>query len=178
MPPRKKTSLLKRLLRFAVVFLLFVSLGLGLACWNLSLQIDKRFSGSRWSIPSRALSDTTILYPGQGVNRTLLEKKLDHLGYRKTSQNPAKKGDMRLSPSRLEIFLRDMKTPQQTREGFPAVIQFSGSSIESIVHSRTGLSLPILELEPEELMLFFGPEREQRHLVSIDGVPRHVVYAV
>lgn len=178
MAGKKKTSFLKRFLRSAFVLLLFISLGLGLYCWNLSLRIDKRFSGRRWSIPSRVLSDTTILYPGQGVNRTLLEKKLDHLGYRTTSQSPAKKGDMRLSPSRLEIYLRDMKTPQQTREGFPAVIQFSGSSIESIVHSRTGLSLPILELEPEELMLFFGPEREQRHLVSIDRVPRHVVHAV
>jgi len=178
MARKKKTSFLKRFLRFAFVALLFISLGLGLYCWNLSLQIDKRFSGRRWSIPSRALSDTTILYPGQGVNRTLLEKKLEHLGYRKTSENPTKKGDMRISPSRLEIFLHDMKTPQQTREGFPAVVQFSGSGIESIVHSRTGSSIPILELEPEELMLFFGPEREQRHLVSIDRVPRHVVYAV
>src|SRR5512136_1883519 len=151
MARKNKTSFLKRLLRFAFVVLLFVSLGLGLYCWNLSLQIDKRFSGRRWSIPSRALSDTTILYPGQGVNRTLLEKKLDHLGYRKSSRNPAKQGDMRMSSSRLEIFLHDMKTPQQTRQGFPAVVQFSGSGIESIVHSRTGESIPILELEPEEL---------------------------
>ena len=149
MTRKKKTSFLKRLFRFAFVLLLFVSLGLALYCWNLSLQIDKRFSGRRWSIPSRALSDTTILYPGQGVNRTLLEKKLDHLGYRKTSQNPARKGDTRISSSRLEIFLNDLKTPQQTREGFPAIIQFSGSRIESIVHSRSGEAIPILELEPE-----------------------------
>jgi penicillin-binding protein 1B len=178
MARKKKISFLKRLLRFALVLLLFVSVGLGLYCWNLSLQIDKRFSGRRWSLPSRALSDTTILYPGQGVNRTLLEKKLDHLGYRKISQSPAKKGDVRISSSRLEIFLHDMKTPQQTRQGFPAMVQFSDSRIESIVHSRTGEAIPILELEPEELMLFFGPEREQRQLVSIDRVPRHLVHAV
>jgi penicillin-binding protein 1B len=178
MARKKKTSLLRRLLKFAFVLLIALSLGLALYCWMLSLQIDKRFSGRRWSIPSRALSDATILYPGQGVNRTLLEKKLDHLGYRKSSQGPAKKGDMRISSSRVEIFLHDMKTPQHTREGFPAVIQFSGSRIESIVHSRNGELIPILELEPEELMLFFGPEREQRRLVSIDRVPRHVILAV
>jgi penicillin-binding protein 1B len=178
MPRKKKASFLKRLIGFTFVLLIFVSLGLALYCWNLSNQIDKRFSGRRWSIPSRALSDTTILYPGQGVNRTLLEKKLDHLGYRKSSQSPAKKGDMRISSSRFEIFLNDLKTPQQTREGFPAIVQFTGSKIESIVHSRTEESIPILELEPEELMLFFGPEREQRRLVSIDHVPWHVIYAV
>ena len=178
MARRKKTSFLKRLLKYAFLLLIVVSLGVALYCWDLSLQIDKRFSGRRWSIPSRALSDTTILYPGQGVNRSLLEKKLDRLGYRNSSQNPTKKGDLRISSSRLEIFLNDLKAPQQTREGFPAMVQFSGSRIESIVHSRSGEAIPILELEPEELMRFFGPEREQRQLVSIDHVPRHVVHAV
>ncbi len=178
MARRKKTSFLKRLLKYAFLLLIVVSLGVALYCWDLSLQIDKRFSGRRWSIPSRALSDTTILYPGQGVNRTLLEKKLDRLGYRNSSQNPTKKGDVRISSSRLEIFLNDLKAPQQTREGFPAMVQFSGSRIESIVHSRSGEAIPILELEPEELMRFFGTEREQRQLVSIDHVPRHVVHAV
>jgi penicillin-binding protein 1B len=178
MPRRKKAYLLKRLLRFALALLIFVSLGLTLYCWNLSHLIDKRFSGRRWSVPSRVLSDTTILYPGEGVNRSLLEEKLGHLGYRKSSRNPTKKGDMRISSSQLEIFLNDLKTPQQAREGFPAVVSFSGSRIESIVNSRTGERVPILELEPEELMLFFGPQREQRKLVSIDHVPGYVIHAV
>ena len=38
--------------------------------------------------------------------------------------------------------------------------------------------MPILELEPEEVMMFFGPDREQRRLVSIDQVPQHVIDAV
>jgi len=178
MPRKKKLSLLKRLLKLAFVLLLLVSLGLALYGYTLSLQIDERFSGRRWSIPSRALSDMTILYPGQGVNPALLGKKLEHLGYRKSSQPPSKKGEMRISSSRLEIFLHDMKTPQHSRDGFPVNLQFSGSRIESIIHSRSGEAIPILELEPEELMLYFGSEREQRKLVSFEHVPRHVVHAV
>jgi penicillin-binding protein 1B len=178
MPGKKKASFLKRLIGIAFVLLIFASLGLTLYCWDLSHQIEKRFSGRRWSIPSRVFSDTPILYPGQGVNRALLEEKLVHLGYRKSSRNPAKKGDMRISSSQVEIFLNDLKNPLQSREGFPAVVSFSGSRIESIIQSRTGESVPILELEPEELMLFFGPEREQRKLVSIDHVPGHVIRAV
>jgi penicillin-binding protein 1B len=175
---KKKTSFLKRIVRFAFFLVLLGSIGLGLYSWNLSIEIDKRFSGRRWSVPSRVLSDTTLLYPGQGVNRALLQKKLEHLGYRPCSQSPTKKGEMRSSPSRIEIFLHDMKTPQQTREGFPATLRFSASGVESIVNSRTGQPIPLLELEPEELMLFFGPHREQRQLVSMDHVPRHVIHAV
>ena len=178
MTRKKKTSFKKRISGFAFFLLIFACLGLGLYCWNLSFQIDKRFSGRRWSVPSRVLSDATLLYPGQGVNRALLQKKLEHLGYRQCSHSPARKGEMRSSPSRLEIFLHDIKTPQHTREGFPATLQFSASGIESIVNSRTGQPVPLLELEPEELMLFFGSQREQRQLVSIDHVPRHVIHAV
>jgi penicillin-binding protein 1B len=180
MPKKKqqKAPFLKRLVTFTLVLLVSVSLGLALYGWHLSNRIDKRFSGRRWSIPSTVLSDATILYPGQGVNRSLLERKLDHLGYRKSSQSPAKKGEMRFSSSRLEIFLNDMKTPQQTREGFPAVIELSGPRIGSIVHAVTKAPIPILELEPEALMRFYGPEREQRRLVSIHHVPPHVIHAV
>ncbi|MBU0989356.1 MAG: transglycosylase domain-containing protein, partial [Proteobacteria bacterium] len=178
MPKEKKLSLLKRIIGIAFALSLLASMGLALYCWDVSHQIDKRFSGRRWSIPSKAFSDTTILYPGQGVNRALIEQKLIHLGYRKSPRKPAKMGEMRISSSEIEIYLRDLKTPSQTRKGFPAVISFSGSTIGAIVQSRTGEPVPLLELEPEELMLFFGREREQRKLVSIDQVPGHVIHAV
>ena len=35
-----------------------------------------------------------------------------------------------------------------------------------------------MELAPEELARFYGPERQQRDLVALDQVPRHVQYAV
>jgi len=35
-----------------------------------------------------------------------------------------------------------------------------------------------LELEPEEIMSFFGPEREKRQLVSLKHVPRHLIDAI
>jgi len=42
----------------------------------------------------------------------------------------------------------------------------------------TNQQMPILELEPEGIMLFFGREREQRRLVSIDQIPVYLIYAV
>ncbi len=178
MVKKKKAPFLKRLVNFTFALLIIASMGLALYGWTLSSRIDKRFSGRRWSIPSRVLSDITVIYPGQGVNRSLLGKKLEHLGYRQSSQSPAKKVEMLYSASMIEIFLNDVKNPQQTREGFPAVIVFSGPRIASIAHARTRAPVPILELEPEELMRFYGPEREQRRLVSIQHVPRHVIHAL
>ena len=167
-----------RLLGATVLALFFISAGLALYCWHLSTLIEKRFSGRRWSIPSTVFSDTTILYPGQKINHALFLEKLNHLGYQKVTRKPGRKGEMRASTSAVELFLHDLRIPSQERKGFPVRIRFFKDEIISIAHLDNDQPIPILELEPEQLMLFFGSEREQRKLVSIDQVPQHVIHAV
>ena len=168
----------KRWLKPVAIIIGFVCLGLVLYCGYLAFRIEKRFSGRRWSIPSRVFSDTTILYPGLNVNRALFDEKLHHMGYREVNHWPERKGERRTSASGMELFLHDLKTPSLSREGFPVRLAFWQSRIESITRLDNGESMPILELEPEETMLFFGPEREQRHLISIDQIPEHLIHAV
>lgn len=147
-------------------------------CWYLSIQIDKRFSGRRWSIPSKVYSDTTILYPGQKINRTLFNEKVHRLGYREVDHKLVNKGELNWSASFMNLYLHDFKVPSRFKVGVPVQIRFDGNRIESITQLNTGQPLPILELEPEEVMLFFGPHRERRQLVSIDQIPQHLIYAV
>jgi penicillin-binding protein 1B len=85
---------------------------------------------------------------------------------------------MRASESELEIFLHDLNTPSRKRPGFPVKIRFTQNRIGSIVHSEDGQNIPILELEPEKVMSFFGDEREQRKLISFEELPRHLIYAI
>lgn len=144
----------------------------------LSVQIEKRFSGRRWSIPSKVFSDTTLLYPGQSFHRISLEQKLERLGYRKVNHPPEKKGEMRLAGNRWEIFLNDLQVPHSKRQGFPLALTPEGKRIGSVVNLQTRKPVPFFELEPELLMLFFGAQREQRELVSIREVPRHLIDAV
>jgi penicillin-binding protein 1B len=42
----------------------------------------------------------------------------------------------------------------------------------------SGATMPILTLEPEEIMQFFGPERARRQLISIEQVPENLTRAV
>lgn len=173
-----RNVLLKRVLKTVPLALAFLSLGLVLYCWHLSEEIERRFSGRRWSIPSRVFSDTTILYPGQNINRALFLDRLYRLGYMEVSHKPERRGELRTVGSVMDIFLHDLDVPSQKRKGFLARIRFSKNRIDSIVRLDRGEPVPLLELEPEEIMLFFGPEREQRQLVSIDQVPQHLVYAI
>lgn len=175
---RFNSFLWKWLIKYAALVVVVLAVSLALYGWYLSYKIEKRFSGRRWNVPSKVLSDLTILYPGQGINRTLFQEKLQRLGYRKVSRELEHKGDLRLSPSVIDIFLHDLDIPSHKREGLPARIRLSQDRIASIERFDTGEYVPLLELEPEEIGLFFGAEREQRQLVSIKDVPENLVHAV
>jgi len=156
------------------IILLLIILGTAAYGWSLSKDIEKRFSGRRWSIPSKVYSDSTILYPGQEINPELFFDKLKGLGYREVPYKPAQKGELRRKGDILDLFLNDLNLPIQKREGFPVEITIREGAIIEITNSQSGESIPLLELEPQELSLFFGPEREQRRLISIDDVPVQV----
>ena len=78
----------------------------------------------------------------------------------------------------MRVFLYDLETPWKKRAGFPVHIQFDPNTIKSITRQDNGKSISLLEIEPEEIMLFFGRERESRRLVSIQKVPEHFIHAV
>ena len=169
---------MNRLVKIIVWGSVALILALTLYMWYLSTVIDKRFSARRWSIPSRVYSDSTLLYPGQVLNLKLFREKLGRLGYRDVSHEPMQKGDMYGNGSVLELYLYDLAMPSKSRRGFSAQISFQDSRIVSIVRRDTGEHLSLVDLEPEEIMLFFGRDREQRRLISINEVPRHLKYAV
>jgi penicillin-binding protein 1B len=156
----------------------FASAGAVLYCLHLSGEIEHRFSGRRWRMPSTVYSDITVLFPGQSVNFELFFNKLDHLEYRRVSKPPSKPGEYHRSASVLTIFLHDLDMYSRKRKGFPARLTFSGNQINSIENLDEKKSVPVLELEPEEILVYFGPERERRRLVALAQVPRQVIHAV
>ena len=173
-----KLNIRNGLTKAVILMLVIACVFLVVYCLRLSAQIDMRFSGRLWSIPSKVYSDTTILYPGQGINRTLFESKLQRLGYQKVAHPLEQKGDFHVSTPSFEIFLKDMIMSHMSREGFPVKIFFAKNTIQSITRMDTKEPMPLLELEPEELMLFFGRDREQRRLVALDQVPANVRNAI
>ncbi|MGD8847265.1 MAG: PBP1A family penicillin-binding protein [Desulfobacteraceae bacterium] len=170
-----------RLKKFILVFLAIMVLalvGIGIYSWTLSGKVTERFSSRRWSIPSRVFTDTMLLYPGQRLDLKPFIEKLKRIGYRQSPKRPIRKGQMQVTADGLHIFLYDLQTPWNKREGFPVTITFSKNAIVSMVRVDNTISLPLLEIDPEEIMLFFGPERERRQLVSIQQVPEHLIHAV
>jgi penicillin-binding protein 1B len=171
---KKNIHLVIRLLKGIGLIIFLSFLGVGVYGWFLSKDIEKSFSRQRWSIPSKVYSNSTTLYPGQKVNPEFFFDKLKSLGYREVNHKPKRKGELQQKGDILEIFLKDFTLPTQERKGFPVRIIIKERAIIAIIQSNTDESIPLLELEPEELMFFFGPEREQRRLISIHDVPAQI----
>lgn len=155
-----------------------IFLPLSIYCLHLSGRIESRFAGVRWQVPSRVYSDSTLLFPGQYILRSALLEKLQRLNYRQVDGQPSRKGEMHTAAKQMDIFLHDARLPSGDREGFPLRIQFVENQIESIQRVMPEEELDMLEIEPEELSLFFGSDRERRQLISIREVPAHLVHAV
>ncbi|MGD8664363.1 MAG: PBP1A family penicillin-binding protein [Desulfobacterales bacterium] len=170
--------MLKKLIKYALLIIVLAGVAMAIYAWYLSGQVENRFSARRWSIPSTVYSDTTLLYPGQHINPVQFSEKLSNLGYRSVKKMPSQKGEIRVRTDTLDIYLNDLKTPWTERAGFLAQIGFSEDRIGAIRRKDNGQMIPILELEPEEIMQFFGHERERRQLISIDQVPEHQIQAV
>ncbi|BCS95728.1 penicillin-binding protein 1B [Desulfoluna limicola] len=147
-------------------------------CWHLTGLVEDRFSGRKWQIPSVIYSDTTLLYTGRKVNLDSFKERLKGIGYRPTGDSPHKKGDYRVSGNELEIYLNDLNVPGKTRFGFPLLLTLKNNAIASMVRRDSGQPVPILELEPEVLMRYFGKTRELRQVVPIDEIPESLQYAV
>lgn len=146
--------------------------------FHLSGRIEERFSGRRWQLPSRVYADATLLYPGQQHPRKDLLARLYRLDYRPTARALKRKGDLLIQKDHIDIYLKDARLPDRPRTGFPVRITYTENRIAAILRLDTRKPLPLLELAPEELSLFFGAKRERRRLVSIDMLPPHLVHAV
>ena len=170
--------MLKKFIKYSLLIVVLGGVALLIYGWYLSGQVEKRFSARRWSIPSTVYSDTTLLYPGQRINPAQISQKLSNLGYRRVKHLPSKKGELRIRSQTLDIYLNDLKTPWTERAGFLAQLDLSQDRIGNIRRKDNGEKIPLLELEPEEIMQFFGQERERRQLISIEQVPEHQIQAV
>ena len=81
------------------------------------VTITKKFDAARtWDLPSRVYSDATQIVPGIGYPRSLLEPKLNHVGYHEVKGRVENPGEYRYVGDDLEIFL-----PASPRDRHPRV---------------------------------------------------------
>ncbi len=143
------------------------------------VAITKKFDSSRrWDLPSRVYSDATPLVPGLDYPRSLLEPKLNHVGYHEVSQRVSTPGEYRYVGKSLEIYLQNFDYPDMEFGATPVVVDFDGDEVRSIRRLTDNVTLRGVRLEPELVTSIFDNEMEDRLPVSIKTVPQHVADAI
>jgi penicillin-binding protein 1B len=146
---------------------------------RLDRSVRERFDGERFRVPSRVYSAPSILYPGLDWKLVDLEGTLLRLGYRKVATTgELESGRYLWSPSRLRVQLRAFDHPSRPEPPHDVVFVLRGSQIEEIRELPAGRELGAVLLEPEPIGAYYGPDREQRELVWLEEVPRHLVDAI
>jgi penicillin-binding protein 1B len=157
---------------------------------RLEEQVEARFRGRLFAVPSRVYSAPLVLYPGLELERVRLFDRLQRLNYHPASAAEARAdplgareagigpGEYRARDSGIEIGRRRFRYPHQADPGGAVRIELdSRGGIERILDPR-GAELETIELEPELVAELHGPNRQDRRLVRLDETPRHLVEAV
>jgi penicillin-binding protein 1B len=164
----------------AVVLVSFVA-GFTTTIYVVSLdrRVRERFEGMRFRLPSRVYSAPAILYPGLDWKLVDLRGTLDRLGYREalgTRNLPP--GQYAWGAHRVRVHLRAFEHPSRPEPARDVVLRLRGSTIAQIRSLPEGAEMGAILLEPEQIGAYYGPHREQRELVQLEQLPRHLVDAV
>ncbi|MDH3518825.1 MAG: PBP1A family penicillin-binding protein [Myxococcales bacterium] len=146
---------------------------------SLDRRVRERFEGVRFRLPSRVYSAPTILYPGLDWKLVDLRGSFERLGYRAASETrDLPPGQYVWGENRVRVHLRAFEHPSRPEPSRDVVLRLRGSSIAQIRAMPDGTELGAILLEPEELGAYYGPNRQQRELVRLDELPRHLLDAV
>ncbi|HEX7193064.1 MAG TPA: transglycosylase domain-containing protein, partial [Thermoanaerobaculia bacterium] len=156
------------------VFVAFI----GFVGWAYVVVTKKFDSSRRWDLPSRVYSDATQIIPGISLPRTLLEPKLNHVGYHEVKTRVANPSEYRYVDGNLELYLQNFDYPDMEFRALPVVIEFDGSVVRSVKRLDDGVPLRGVRIEPELITSIYDNEMEDRQPVSLSAVPKVVTNAI
>ncbi len=143
-----------------------------------SWEVENRFAGSRWSIPSYIFSDNVILFQHQPLTIEKLSEMLARRLYQERRSPPSRPGEYQLreGAGEVTVWFRAFEFPGKRLPGKKLTFKIAHGALEVIRADNSNLAY--WELEPVELTRLYGKEKESRLLINIARVPSYVKDAV
>ncbi|HEY2092742.1 MAG TPA: PBP1A family penicillin-binding protein [Thermoanaerobaculia bacterium] len=157
-----------------VVFVAFI----GYVGWAYVVITKKFDSARRFDLPSRVYSDATPIIPGMSLPRTLLEPKLNHVGYHEVKTRVANPSEYRYVDGNLELYLQNFDYPDMEFRALPVVIEFEGNVVHAVRRLDDNVPLRGVRIEPELITSIYNDEMEDRLPVSLTAAPKVVTNAI
>jgi penicillin-binding protein 1B len=163
----------KRFLWYAVLTAALVAAGFTL---YLDFRVRSEFEGRRFALPARMYARPLELHAGLRIPLADVEAELRELGYRDAARE-GESGWFVRAPDGLDIALRPFvfwDGPQPARR---LRVAFDATTVAS-VRDAEGKDLPLVRLEPVPIGGIYPANNEDRVLVRLGEVPKHLVQAL
>jgi penicillin-binding protein 1B len=172
-----------RWLRFSSTAVLAISFVVGVVFAGYVRRLEQivisRFEGRRFRVPSRVYSAPQLIYPGLDIELADLRGTLRNLGYREaTSGSDLPPGQYVWGSKVVRLHLRAFEHPQRPEPARDVALRLDGRHIGSIHSVPDGSELITVQLDPEPIGAYYGPDREQRELISLGETPEHLRDAI
>ncbi|MGH8641268.1 MAG: transglycosylase domain-containing protein, partial [Burkholderiales bacterium] len=162
-----------RYFRYALLALLLLAAGLTL---YLDIRVRSEFEGRRFALPARIYARPLELHAGLRISLASVVDELRRAGYHEASRE-GESGWFVRSGDGLEIALRPFVYWDGPQPAMRVSMTFENGAAAS-VRDASGRDLPLVRLEPLPIGGIYPANNEDRVLVRLDEVPKHLVQAL
>ncbi|MBE0595655.1 MAG: penicillin-binding protein 1B [Desulfuromonadales bacterium] len=142
----------------------------------LDVTVRARFEGKRFALPARVYARSLELYPGLRLSPAEMKTELDVLDYRETPL-PREPGSYQWRNDTLELMVRPFVFADGPQAAVSLRVEFDGHRVARVLDAA-GKPLPLARLDPPLIGGIYPGKNEDRVLVKLADVPRHVVDAL
>jgi penicillin-binding protein 1B len=160
-------------LRFALLAAVLATAGFTL---YLDFRVRSEFEGRRFALPARIFARPLELHAGLRIAQADVEDELRQLGYREAPPE-GESGWFSKTPDSLEIALRPFIFWDGRQPAKRVSISFDQGKVAALRDS-TGTELALARLEPLPIGGIYPAGNEDRVLVRLGDVPKHLLQAL
>ena len=140
-------------------------------------KITEVFISRGFPSPSIVYASPTFIQNGMGMSLHSLQDTLNTLDYHKTDTVPVKQGSYSVSGTTVYVYTKKFTMPDYTIDPVEAVIPFDGGRVSGMT-DFSGTAINRIELEPEQLAVFFGDDFKMRIPEELSSLPDDLINAV
>jgi penicillin-binding protein 1B len=162
-----------RFVRFALLAVVLATAGLTL---YLDVRVRSEFEGRRFALPARIYARPLELHAGLRVAQADVEDELRQLGYREAPPE-GESGWFAKKENQLEIALRPFVFWDGAQPAKRVSVGFEGGKV-TLLRDAAGAELALARLEPLPIGGIYPAGNEDRVLVRLNDIPKHLVQAL
>ncbi len=143
----------------------------------LDATIQHRFSGNKWQVPAQIYSRPLTLTLNEEITSKEVIEELELLGYRRVSK-ASTTGEYQYSNRKFVVYRRAFHFPDGFQGETILSMSLNKGRVSKIVNLETNRSIKSFRLEPWLISRLVSSGREDRMLVNLGQVPKHLKEAL